>query len=122
MAGDKHDIDAVTGVATTGHVWDDIRELDTPLPRWWLWVFYATIVWSIGYWIVYPSWPLVSSYTRGLFNWQSRDAVVSDLAALKVLRAPPRRSPRNARSPPARLPISRSGWAAVMRPRRSKIR
>jgi cytochrome c oxidase cbb3-type subunit 3 len=69
-------------------VWDGIRELDTPLPRWWLWVFYATIVWAIGYWVVYPSWPLVSSYTRGVFNWQSREAVVGDLAALKAQRGP----------------------------------
>jgi len=88
MADGKHDIDAVTGTATTGHVWDDIRELNTPLPRWWLWLFYATILWSIGYWIVYPSWPLISSYTRGVFGWQSRAAVVSDLAALKAQRAP----------------------------------
>lgn len=88
MADHKHDTDAVTGTATTGHAWDGIRELDTPLPRWWLWLFYATIVWSIGYWIVYPSWPLVSSYTRGAFGWQSRTAVVTELSALKVRRAP----------------------------------
>jgi cytochrome c oxidase cbb3-type subunit 3 len=35
-----------------------LRELNTPLPRWWLWLFYITIVWSVGYWIVYPAWPL----------------------------------------------------------------
>ena len=59
MAEQRHEhIDAVTGTATTGHEWDGIRELNTPLPRWWLWLFYATIVWSIGYWIVYPAWPL----------------------------------------------------------------
>ena len=88
MADDKPHIDTVTGTATTGHVWDDIRELNTPLPRWWLWLFYLTIVWSIGYWIVYPAWPLVSSYTKGVFGWQSRAAVVRDLAELKELRAP----------------------------------
>jgi cytochrome c oxidase cbb3-type subunit 3 len=60
---DKPEVDAVTGTLTTGHVWDDIRELNTPLPRWWLWLFYITIIWSIGYWIVYPAWPLVSSFT-----------------------------------------------------------
>ena len=80
------DVDALTGTATTGHVWDGIRELNTPLPRWWLWLFYATILWAVGYWIVYPSWPLVSSYTKGAFRWQSRDAVVSDLDALKAQR------------------------------------
>jgi cytochrome c oxidase cbb3-type subunit 3 len=87
MADPAHrDVDAVTRVGTTGHVWDGIRELNTPLPRWWLWLFYATIVWSIGYWIVYPSWPLVSSYTTGVFNWNSRSALVSDLEALKAQR------------------------------------
>ena len=88
MADHKPDIDTVTGVATTGHVWDGIRELNTPLPRWWLWLFYITIIWSIGYWVVYPSWPLISSYTKGAFNWSSRDAVVSDIAELKALRGP----------------------------------
>ena len=74
MADDsKRTIDAVTGTATTGHEWDGIRELNTPLPRWWLWLFYATIVWSIGYWIVYPSWPLLSGYTQGVFGWHSRE-------------------------------------------------
>jgi cytochrome c oxidase cbb3-type subunit 3 len=88
MAGDKPDIDALTGTATTGHEWDGIRELNTPLPRWWLWLFYATIVWSVGYWIVYPSWPLVSSYTVGVFNWHSREAIIADLDVLKAQRGP----------------------------------
>jgi cytochrome c oxidase cbb3-type subunit 3 len=87
-AHDQRDIDPVTGTATTGHVWDGIRELNTPLPRWWLWVFYATIVWSIGYWLVYPTWPLISSATSGMFGWHSREAVVSDLDALKAQRGP----------------------------------
>ena len=81
------DVDALTGTATTGHVWDGIRELNTPLPRWWLWLFYATIIWSVGYWIVYPTWPLLSSYTTGAFRWHSRDAVVADIGALKAQRA-----------------------------------
>jgi cytochrome c oxidase cbb3-type subunit III len=85
---DKQETDAVTGTVTTGHSWDGIRELNTPLPRWWLWVFYATIVWSVGYWIVYPSWPLVSSYTQGAFHWHSREAVVTELNALKAQRGP----------------------------------
>jgi cytochrome c oxidase cbb3-type subunit 3 len=88
MADDKKHIDEFTGTATTGHSWDGIRELDTPLPRWWLWVFYASIVWAIGYWMVYPSWPLVTSYTKGAFGWGSRTAVATDLADLKVQRAP----------------------------------
>jgi cytochrome c oxidase cbb3-type subunit 3 len=88
MAEQPPQIDAVTGTATTGHEWDGVRELNTPLPRWWLWLFYATIIWSIGYWIVYPSWPLISSYTRGTFGWHSREAVVTELLLLKAQRGP----------------------------------
>ncbi|MGA8652152.1 MAG: cytochrome-c oxidase, cbb3-type subunit III [Xanthobacteraceae bacterium] len=75
-------------VGTTGHEWDGIEELNTPLPRWWLWLFYATIVWSIGYWIVYPAWPLVSSYSNGLFNWHTRSTVASQVAELQHEREP----------------------------------
>jgi cytochrome c oxidase cbb3-type subunit III len=88
MAADKTEVDTITGTATTGHEWDGIRELNTPLPRWWLWLFYLTIVWAIGYWIVYPSWPLLSSFTAGTFGWNSRTAIVSDLNELKAMRAP----------------------------------
>lgn len=88
MAADKTHVDAITGTPTTGHEWDGIRELNTPLPRWWLWLFYLTIVWGIGYWIVYPAWPLVSSYTTGVFGWSSRTAIVNDLNELKTMRAP----------------------------------
>lgn len=61
----KKDIDKVTGVETTGHEWDGLKELNNPLPRWWLWVLYATIVWAIGYWVVYPAWPTLSGHTKG---------------------------------------------------------
>lgn len=87
MAEEKH-IDALTGTATTGHEWDGLRELNTPLPRWWLWLFYITIVWSVGYWVVYPSWPLLTSATEGVTGWHARSAVVEDLAALKAQRGP----------------------------------
>jgi cytochrome c oxidase cbb3-type subunit 3 len=64
--------DAVTGTETTGHVWDGIKELNTPLPKWWVYVLYATIVWSIGYWVVYPAWPSLTSYTTGMMGYNSR--------------------------------------------------
>jgi cytochrome c oxidase cbb3-type subunit 3 len=80
--------DAVTGTHTTGHEWDGIAELNTPLPRWWLWTFYASIIWAIGYWVVYPSWPLVTSYTQGLTGWHAREAIIGDLAALEAQRGP----------------------------------
>lgn len=85
---DKTMVDAHTGVSTTGHEWDGIRELNTPLPRWWLWMLYATIVWAFGYMIVYPAVPLLSGHTAGLFGWSSRGAVTQELAALGAQRAP----------------------------------
>jgi len=88
VADEKKEIDALTGTATTGHDWDGIRELNTPLPRWWLWTFYITIVWAIGYWIVYPAWPLLTSSTEGVFGWHTRSAVVADMDQLKLLRGP----------------------------------
>lgn len=61
MADSKHKItrDPITGAETTGHVWDDtLQEFNNPLPRWWLWAFYGTIIFSIVYWILYPAFPL----------------------------------------------------------------
>ncbi len=66
----KHvDIDVVSGVETTGHEWDGIKELNVPAPRWWLLVFFVTIVWSVGYWVVYPAWPTISGNTKGTAGW-----------------------------------------------------
>src|SRR5215213_6959325 len=78
--------DAVTGRETTGHEWDDIRELNNPLPRWWLTVLYATMIWSVAYWVVYPAWPLVSDYTRGLFGYSQRAAVIEEVESAKRAR------------------------------------
>lgn len=84
MASEKH-IDEVTGAETTGHVWDgDIMELNKPLPRWWLYTFYACIIWSFGYWIVYPAWPMLTGYTKGLWGYSQRGAAAKDVAAAKV--------------------------------------
>ena len=85
---DHKEIDPLTGTATTGHDWDGIHELNTPLPRWWLWTFYLTIIWAIGYWVVYPAWPLLTNSTQGVFGWHTRSAVVADLNELKLLRGP----------------------------------
>ncbi|MEM1384375.1 MAG: cytochrome-c oxidase, cbb3-type subunit III [Pseudomonadota bacterium] len=81
MAADKKEIDALTGTDTTGHDWDGIKELDTPLPRWWLWTFYATIVWGVGYTIFYPAWPLVSDATAGILGYTTRGAVAEQIAS-----------------------------------------
>lgn len=82
----QHEIDKVTGTSTTGHEWDGIKELNTPLPRWWVLTFYATIIWAFAYWVVYPAWPTVSGYTTGMFGYSTRATVVSDLADLEKIR------------------------------------
>jgi cytochrome c oxidase cbb3-type subunit 3 len=88
VAEDHKEIDKLTGTATTGHDWDGINELNTPLPRWWLWTFYLTIVWAIGYWVVYPAWPLLTNSTQGVLGYHTRSAVVEDVNELKLLRGP----------------------------------
>ncbi len=80
---DPH-IDEKSGLETTGHEWDGIQELNNPLPRWWLTILYATIIWSFGYMIVYPAWPLVSSYTKGVFGYSSRAEVEKTVADAKA--------------------------------------
>lgn len=66
---DKKDIDEISGVETTGHEWDGLKELNNPAPRWWLWVFYACCLWSVGYWVVYPAWPTPGGATKGAAGW-----------------------------------------------------
>ena len=80
------DIDHVSGRSTTGHEWDGIKELNTPLPRWWVITFYATILWAIGYWIVYPAWPLLWGHTTGVWNYSTRAEVATELANLQKVR------------------------------------
>lgn len=79
---DKH-IDEISGVETTGHEWDGIRELNNPLPRWWLWTFYATIIWAIAYTVFYPAWPLVSHATQGVLGYSSRAELSAEVASAK---------------------------------------
>jgi cytochrome c oxidase cbb3-type subunit 3 len=83
MTASSHEpqFDAVTGKSTTGHEWDGIQELNTPLPKWWLYVLYATVVWAIGYYVFYPSWPGASDYLHGALGWSARGTVVEDVAA-----------------------------------------
>jgi len=74
-------IDQPTGTETVGHEWDGIEELNTPLPRWWLWSFYACILFSIGYCVVYPFWPTANGEPGGTANWSSRDELQKTLNA-----------------------------------------
>ncbi|MGQ0678031.1 MAG: cytochrome-c oxidase, cbb3-type subunit III [Rhodospirillales bacterium] len=66
------ELDRVTGRETTGHEWDGLRELNTPLPSWWLYVFYACIVWAVVYWVAYPAIPTVVGYTKGVLGYNTR--------------------------------------------------
>jgi len=84
MSDHEKDIDEATGVETTGHVWDgDLKELNKPLPKWWLYTFYVTIVWAIGYWVLYPAWPLANSYTPGILGYSQRATVMEEVKAAK---------------------------------------
>lgn len=78
--------DEHSGIETTGHEWDGIKELDNPLPRWWLWIFYASIVVAIIYWVLMPAWPGLRGYTPGLLNQSDRADVAEELQALQVQR------------------------------------
>ena len=75
-------------VPTTGHSWDGIQEYDNPMPRWWVWVFYACIVWGIGYSIAYPAWPLIHGATQGLLGPTLRTEVVAEIARFDEANAP----------------------------------
>ncbi len=67
---------------TTGHEWDGIREYDKPMPRWWLITFIITVIWGLGYTIIYPAWPLINGATPGLLGYASRQDVADDIAAV----------------------------------------
>lgn len=91
MANQKK-IDPETGVETTGHSWDGVEELNNPMPRWWLWTFYATVAWSLLYVIAYPAIPLINRATGGLFGWSTRGEVAQDIAAFEASQAELRES------------------------------
>ncbi|MEF8794285.1 MAG: cytochrome-c oxidase, cbb3-type subunit III [Thiohalorhabdus sp.] len=60
-------------VQTTGHTWDgDLAEYNNPLPQWWVWVFYGTVVFAVIYWILYPAWPVGDTYTQGVLEYNKR--------------------------------------------------
>ena len=78
------EIDEATGVETTGHEWDGIKELNNPLPRWWLWTFYGCIGIGVAISILYPAWPLWGGATPGLLHYSTRGDLNADLAAAQA--------------------------------------
>ncbi|WP_262695703.1 cytochrome-c oxidase, cbb3-type subunit III [Kordiimonas aquimaris] len=92
MKTENRQVDEITGTETTGHEWDGITELDTPMPRWWLIVFYVTIIWSIGYWFYYPTWPTFSGEgerggTVGSAEWTQYKQLEDQQAEIMAVRA-----------------------------------
>ncbi|MCO4846800.1 MAG: cytochrome-c oxidase, cbb3-type subunit III [Yoonia sp.] len=88
----KHETDEATGVDTTGHEWDGIKELNNPLPRWWLWCLYLTIIWGIGYMIAYPAWPMISGATKGVLGYSTRGEVAAEISRFEQQNADLRES------------------------------
>lgn len=79
--------DEATQTETVGHEWDGIEELDTPMPRWWLWTFYATIVFAVGYAVAYPAIPMINRGTEGMLGWTSRGQLDNEMQAAEAARA-----------------------------------
>lgn len=78
--------DSLSGIETTGHEWDGIKELNNPAPRWWLIVWLLTVIWSVGYWVVYPAWPTLSGNTKGTWGWTEYKKLDQEQAEIKALR------------------------------------
>ena len=83
----KIEKDIVTGQDTTGHEWDGLKELNTPLPKWWLYVLYATIAWAAVWCVLYPSVPGITGYFHGVLGYSQRTAVDNEVRAVAELRA-----------------------------------
>jgi cytochrome c oxidase cbb3-type subunit 3 len=90
MTDPSPEIDPHSGVETTGHEWDGIKELNNPLPRWWRYIFWATVVFSVVYWILMPAWPALPGLqgnTTGVWGQSDRADVAADAARMKADRA-----------------------------------
>ncbi len=83
----KIEKDAFSGRDTTGHEWDGLKELNTPLPKWWLWTFITTAVWAVIFCIFYPSVPGIHGYFKGVLGYSTRATVTADVAALAAQRS-----------------------------------
>ncbi len=98
--GPAQRIDEATGTRTVGHEWDGIEELDTPMPRWWLWTFYLCILFAAVYVVLYPAWPMMSKATEGVLGWSSRGQLAEEISAADQARV-------SVNEQIARIPIER---------------
>lgn len=78
----KVEVDEISGVNTTGHEWDGLKELNNPLPRWWVWVFVACCIWAAWYCVVYPSWPIPGGATKGTSGYTQYDELKASQAEI----------------------------------------
>ena len=81
------EIDKLSGVETTGHEWDGLKELNNPAPRWWLWVFFACIVFAVSYWFFFPAWPTLAGHTGGSKNWSEYAQLKEQQGEIQAMRA-----------------------------------
>ncbi len=87
MSDDHKEIDKISGVETTGHEWDGLKELNNPAPRWWLTVFFVTVVWAIGYWFLFPAWPVPGGSTKGMLGWTEYTKLAHEQAEIRSRQA-----------------------------------
>jgi cytochrome c oxidase cbb3-type subunit III len=73
------DRDGLTGYLTTGHEWNGIKELNTPVPRPVYFFLGLAFLFSVGYWLLMPAWPLGVTYTKGLLGIDQRNVVAASL-------------------------------------------
>ncbi|MBF0447053.1 MAG: cytochrome-c oxidase, cbb3-type subunit III [Magnetococcales bacterium] len=76
-------------VETTGHQWDTeegypLKEFNNPLPKWWLYSYYATVVYAVVYWVLYPAWPIPGGYTKGVLGWSQHTQLQQEMDASKA--------------------------------------
>jgi cytochrome c oxidase cbb3-type subunit 3 len=86
-AVEEKDRDPHTGYLTTGHDWNGIKELNTPVPRVIYFFLSLAVLFGIGYWIMMPAWPTGTSYTKGLLGFDQRDFVTQDVKQAAIERA-----------------------------------
>ncbi len=114
------DVDEVSGIQTTGHEWDGLKELDNPAPRWWLIVWLISIIFSVGYWVVYPAWPTISGHTKGLFGWTQYSKLEAEQGEIVARQGQYLSRFHNAsyaqvRNDPALFEFARAGGAVVFK-------
>lgn len=82
----RPELDEASGQHTTGHEWDGVKELNTPVPMVFRISLWLTIAFSLVTWVLYPSWPGVTSYAKGVVGYSSRDNVAVAVAERQTLR------------------------------------